>query len=51
MKHLKHLFTAIMLFCSLSANAYDFTANGICYKFIQSTSNAVEVTYTGSGYR
>ena len=48
MKHLKHLFTAIMLFCSLSANAYDFTANGIYYKFIQGTSNAVEVTYTGT---
>ena len=48
MKHLKHLFTALLLLCCLTANAHDFVVGGIYYNITDDTNKKVEVTYRGS---
>ena len=51
MKHLKHLFTALLLLYSLTASAHDFEVGGIYYNILSETDKTVEVTrgrYTGS---
>ena len=48
MKHLKHLFTALLLLCSVAANAHDFEVAGIYYNITDETNKTVEVTYRGS---
>ena len=55
MKHLKHLFTALLLLCSTVVAAYDFEVDGIYYNILSEVNNTVEVTpisgsdeYTGS---
>ena len=51
MKHLKHLFTALLLLCSIGmAKAHDFEAGGIYYNILSSTNKTVEVTYRGTYY-
>ena len=47
MKHLKHIFTALLLLCTTMATAHDFEVDGIYYKISSYTNNAVEVTYKG----
>ena len=53
MKHLKHLFTALLLLCTTVANAHDFEVGGIYYNILSEEDKTVEVTsgaddYTGS---
>ena len=50
MKHLKHLFTVLLLLCSVTVNAHDFEVDGIYYKITRSTDKTVEVTYSGRFY-
>ena len=50
MKHLKHLFTALLLLCCLTATAHDFEAGGIYYNITDATNKTVKVTYEGSSY-
>ena len=51
MRKIKHLFTALLLLCSVAVNAHDFEVDGICYNITSETNKAVEVTsgvkYTG----
>ena len=49
MKHLRHLFTALLLLCSVAANAHDFEVAGIYYNITNETNKTVEVTYRGNG--
>ena len=45
MKHLKHLFTALLLLlCSVAANAYDFEVDGIYYNITDESNKTVAVT-------
>ena len=46
MKHLKHLFTALLLLFSVAVNAHDFEVDGIYYYI--SANKTVEVTYRGN---
>ena len=53
MKKLNLLFTALLLWCCLTATAHDFVAGGIYYNITDATNKTVEVTsgtnkYTGS---
>ena len=53
MKHLKHLFTALLLLCTTVVTAHDFDVDGIYYNIADATNKTVEVTsgtnkYTGS---
>ena len=48
MKHLKHLFTALLLMCATVVTAHDFEVGGIYYKITDATNKTVEVTYRGS---
>ena len=51
MKHLRHLFTTLLLFCCSIANAQDFEVGGIAYKVLSYEDNTVEVarsSYSGS---
>ena len=53
MKTLKHLFTALLLLCSMAASAQSFEVDGINYNVTNSTDKTVEVVsksteYTGS---
>ena len=48
MKKLKHLFTALLLLCSLTAKAHDFEVGGIYYNILSEDGNTVEVTYRGT---
>ena len=50
MKHIKHLFTALLLLFSVAANAHDFEVDGIYYGITDATSKIVAVTYKGSSY-
>ena len=55
MKHLKHLFTALLLLCTTSVvkaydlnpswSSYDFISDGICYKILSENEKIVTVTY------
>ena len=47
MKHLKNLFTALLLLCSLTATAHNFEIDGIYYNITNDTNKTVEVTYKG----
>ena len=49
MKHLKHLFTVLLLLCATVATAYDFEVGGIYYS-ITYPYTTVKVTYQGSSY-
>ena len=48
MKHIKHLFTALLLLFSVAVNAHDFEVDGIYYNITDATAKTVEVTYSGS---
>ena len=51
MKHLRHLFTTLLLLCCSIANAQDFEVGGIAYKVLSYEDNTVEVarsSYSGS---
>ena len=48
MKHFKHLFTALLLLCCLTATAHDFEVGGIYYNITNDTNKTVEVTYKGN---
>ncbi|MBO7239472.1 MAG: leucine-rich repeat protein, partial [Bacteroidaceae bacterium] len=48
MKHLKHLFTALLLLCTTVVTAHDFEVGGIYYKIIDETNKTVAVTYQGA---
>ena len=50
MKHLKHLFTALLLLCCITATAHNFEVGGIYYNIIDATNKTVEVTYEGKYY-
>ena len=44
MKHLRHLFTALLLLCvtkSVAGNLYDFKVDGIAYYIWSSSTDAV----------
>ena len=45
MKHLKHLFTALLLLCTTVATAHQFEVGGICYNILPGVDKTVEVTY------
>ena len=50
MKTLKHLFTALLLLCSITASARDFEVDGIYYNITRSTDKTVEVQGVTNGY-
>ena len=50
MKTFKHLFTAVLLLCSVVASAQNFEVDGIYYNITSSTTKEVAVTYSGSSY-
>ncbi|MBO7239163.1 MAG: leucine-rich repeat domain-containing protein, partial [Bacteroidaceae bacterium] len=53
MKHLRHLFTAMLLLCATVASAYSFKYGGIYYKIKSTKYKTVEVTFKedwGEGY-
>ena len=50
MRKIKHLFTALLLLCSVAVNAYDFEVDGIYYNITSGTNKTVEVTYEGTFY-
>ena len=50
MKHLKYLFTALLLLCTTSATAHDFEVGGIYYYVTDATNKTVAVTYRGTSY-
>ncbi len=45
MKHLKHLFTLLLLLCTTMATAHDFEVGGIYYNITDDTNKTIEVTY------
>ena len=48
MKHLKHLFTALLLLCATAVAAHDFEVGGIYYNILSVTDKTVEVTFKGT---
>ena len=50
MKHLKHLFTVLLLLCTTVATAHDFEVGGIYYNILSETDKTVEVTFKGTEY-
>ena len=48
MKHLKHLFTALLLMCAATATAHDFEVDGIYYDITDATNKTVAITYKGT---
>ena len=50
MKHLKPLFTALLLLCTTVATAHQFEVGGIYYNILSETDKTVEVTYRDSYY-
>ena len=50
MKHLKHIFTALLLLCTTMATAHDFSVSGIYYNITDATNKTVEVTYRVDSY-
>jgi hypothetical protein len=50
MKHLRHLFTAMLLLCATVASAYSFKYGGIYYKIKSTKYKTVEVTFKEAGY-
>ena len=49
-RHLKHLFTALLLLCTTVASAHDFEVDGIYYNILSEEDKTVEVTYSGTYY-
>ena len=49
-KHLKHLFTALLLMCATVTFAHDFEVGGIYYNILSETDKTIEVTFKGSSY-
>ena len=47
MKTFKHLFTVLLLLCSITASAHDFEVDGIYYNVTNSATKEVGVTYKG----
>ena len=47
-KHLKHLFTALLLLVATVASAHDFEVDGIYYNITNSATKEVEVTFQGN---
>ena len=50
MKHLRHLFTALLLLCATTVAAHDFEVDGIYYNITDATNKTVAVTYKGTSY-
>ena len=51
MKHLKHLFTALLLLCCIgTTKAHDFEVDGIYYNITDATNKTVAVTYYGGSF-
>ena len=50
MKHLKHLFTALLMLCATTVAAHDFEVGGIYYNILSETDKTVEVTCKGTSY-
>ena len=48
MKHLKHLFTALLLLCATVVAAHDFEVDGFYYNILSPEDNTVEVTFKGT---
>ena len=44
MKHLKHLFTALLMLCATAVAAHDFEVGGIYYNILSEEDKTVEVT-------
>ena len=44
-KHLKHLFTALLLLCTTVVSAYDFEVDGFYYNILSEEDKTVEITY------
>ena len=47
MRKIKHLFTALLLLCSVAVNAHNFEVNGIYYNITDEANKTVEVTDNG----
>ena len=47
-KHLKSLFTALLLLCATVVSAHDFEVNGIYYNILSENNKTVVVTFKGS---
>ena len=50
MKHLKHLFTALLMLCATTVAAHDFEVGGIYYNILSEENKTVKVTYKGTSY-
>ena len=50
MKHLRHLFTALLLLCATAVAAHDFEVGGIYYNILSETDKTVAVTFKGTTY-
>lgn len=47
-KHLKHLFTALLLLCTTVASAHQLQIDGIFYNYLSKVDKTLVVTYQGS---
>ena len=50
MKHLKHLFTALLLLCTTAGAAHDFEVDGIYYNILSEEYKTAEVTSGTNNY-
>lgn len=50
MKTFKHLFVAMLLLCSIAANAHSFEVDGVYYDITSEGNKTVAVTYKGGSY-
>ena len=50
MKNIKHLFTVLLLLCSIVVSAHDFEVDGIYYYITNETNKTVEITCRGNYY-
>jgi hypothetical protein len=48
MKHLRHLFTALLLLCATAVAAHDFEVGGIYYNILSPEDKTVAVTFKGT---
>lgn len=48
MKHLKHLFTALLMLCATAVAAHDFEVGGIYYNILSPEDKTVAVTFKGT---
>ena len=48
--YLKHMFTALLLLCSVLVSEHDFDVGCIYYNITDATNKTVAVTYKGSSY-